>query len=92
MPHLVVLQPAAEREYAHLEIRTRRIVLAALRHLEVDPHGVEIRTVRGRPGVQRARAGSYRILFRTDDATRTVTVGRIAPRDKAYRKLDRLNL
>ena len=84
------VRPAAERQFSRLSWRTQKEVLTALDELEADPRHPGIAAVRGKPGALRARVGDYRILFRIDDKRRVVSVGRIALRDRVYKRLSDL--
>ena len=88
MKYCLDVRPAAERQFNRLSWRTQKTVLAALDELEADPRHPGIAAVRGKPGALRARAGGYRILFRIDDRRRVVAVGRIALRDRVYKRLN----
>lgn len=85
MSYVVVLQPAAQRQYARLTPAMKASMLRTLRSLEEDPRRRGIRPVLAMPGSMRARAGDYRVVFEIDDARRLVLVTRIARRDKVYK-------
>jgi len=87
MSHRVELRPAADREFARLSPELKATVLALLRDLGVEPRRRGVAAVKGKPGVLRARVGDHRILFKIDDRRHVVSVGRIALRDRVYRRL-----
>jgi mRNA interferase RelE/StbE len=64
--------------------RTR--IAAKIAAVANDPHGPQpqVKSLAGR-GDFRLRVGDWRILYRLDDATRTMTVLDILKRDEAYR-------
>ncbi len=87
MKYRLDVRPAADRQFSRLTWKVQKAVLAALDELEAEPRHPGIAAVRGKPGALRARAGDYRILFRIDDQRRVVSVGRIALRDRVYKRL-----
>ena len=90
MSYRIDLRSIAERELARLPPREQRGVRAALRELEAEPRHHGVAPVRGRRGVLRARSGDYRVLFKVDDVRRVVVVGRVALRDRVYKRLSDL--
>ena len=92
MAHVVELTPRAEREYARLHLPVKTAILRVMRRLEAEPRFAGTDRVVGLPGARRARVGGYRIIFTIDDRRRVVRVLRIAPRDKAYKRLRSLRL
>jgi mRNA interferase RelE/StbE len=64
-----------------------RRVDAKLRALATNPRPRGVKKLRGRQGEGwRVRVGNYRILYTIDDAARVVSVYRIVPRARAYRR------
>ena len=85
MAYTVLLLPAAEREWRKLprEIRTR--VNRALLALEDTPRPRGVTKLSGSSDRWRIRVGDYRVIYRTDDAAREVTILHIAHRRQVYR-------
>ena len=87
MIYLVRLESVAERELKRLPNDILRRVDEALRSLADNPRPRGVKKLRGREGQGwRVRVGIYRILYSIDDSARVVTVYRIAPRARAYRR------
>ena len=83
---LVVARPAAR---AFSEVLPENVAAAVLDlitgALIENPHRVGRELRRELAGIFSARRGTYRILYRIDDLTRTVTVLRIDHRSDVYR-------
>lgn len=85
---LVVARPAARAISDVLPESVAAAVLDFLTGALIDnPHRVGRELRRELAGIYSARRGTYRILYRIDDATRTVTVLRIDHRSDVYRSL-----
>jgi mRNA interferase RelE/StbE len=90
MAYRIDLRPAADRQYQRLPVDAEHAVRRALIKLGDDPRHRGIAAVRHWPGIYRARAGDYRILFKIDDRKRVVVVGRVALRGVVYKRMSRL--
>ena len=87
MSYEVRLESRAERELNALPNDVLRRVDAKLRDLATNPRPSGVKKLRGREGEGwRVRVGGYRILYTVDDAARVVSIYRIAPRARAYRR------
>lgn len=85
---LVVARPAARAISDVLPESVAAAVLDFITGTLIDnPHRVGRELRRELAGIYSARRGTYRILYRIDDATRTVTVLRIDHRSDVYRSL-----
>jgi mRNA interferase RelE/StbE len=85
---LVVARPAARAISDVLPESVAAAVLDFLTGALIDnPHRVGRELRRELAGIHSARRGTYRILYRIDDETRTVTVLRIDHRSDVYRSL-----
>lgn len=83
---LVVARPAARTISERLPEAVATAVLDFITGALVEnPHRVGRELRRELAGIHTARRGTYRILYRVDDATRTVTVLRIDQRSDVYR-------
>jgi mRNA interferase RelE/StbE len=83
--YTVLFLPTAEREWRKLPPEVRRRIAVLLLALEDEPRPDGVAKLRGTADRWRVRSGDYRVIFRVDDTTRTVTVLRIAHRREAYR-------
>lgn len=63
---------------------TRERIAKAVEQMAIDPFAGDVRPLKGEPDAYRRRVGDWRILFRVDPATRTVTVYRVGPRGDVY--------
>ena len=86
MAYIVELKREAERQVMRLPTDVRVAVDTALLRLGADPRPPGVRRVRRIPRGLRVRVGDYRIVYAVDDARRVVTVGRVALRDKVYKR------
>ncbi len=81
------ITPTARRQLA--EHLPESIAFAAFKFISgplvENPHRVGKQLMAPMDDRWSARRGTYRILFRIDEASRTVTVVAIAPRSDAYR-------
>ncbi len=85
---LVVARPAARAISDVLPESVAAAVLDFLTGALIDnPHRVGRELRRELAGIYSARRGTYRILYRIDDETRTVTVLHIDHRSDVYRSL-----
>ncbi len=82
---LVVTRPAARMISDGLSESVAAAVLAFITGVLIEnPHRVGRELRRELSGTYSARRGTYRILFRIDDTTRTITVLRIDHRSDIY--------
>ena len=85
---LVVARPAAR---SISEVRPENVATAVIDFitgtLVQNPRRVGRELRRELAGIFSARRGTYRILYRIDEATRTVTVLRVDHRSNVYRTL-----
>jgi mRNA interferase RelE/StbE len=79
------LVPSALHELEKVAPDARRRVVRAIDRLAKEPRPPGARALRGDKSGLRIRVGSYRILYEVDDDLLLVTIGRVAPRGKAYR-------
>jgi mRNA interferase RelE/StbE len=83
---LVVARPAARSISDVLPANVAAAVLDFVTGALIEnPHRVGRELRRELAGISSARRGTYRILYRIDDVTRTVTVLRIDHRGDVYR-------
>ncbi|MGQ0623553.1 MAG: type II toxin-antitoxin system RelE family toxin [Sporichthyaceae bacterium] len=84
---LLVTRPAARSLAEDLPESVATAVLAFLTgDLLLAPHRVGKALHRELAGRHAARRGDYRVIYRTDDAARTVTVLAVEHRRDAYRR------
>jgi mRNA interferase RelE/StbE len=79
-----------KRQVARLPRQVQVELGGLVEKLMAEPRFRGIKPVTGRPGVLRARVGDYRVLFKIDETRRVVIVGRVAPRDRVYKRLSDL--
>ena len=81
----VILTPTAERELRGLPDDVERRIVRRLRALRADPRPPGCLKLSGAEGLWRVRVGSYRVVYRIEDAVLLVLVIRIAHRRDVYR-------
>jgi mRNA interferase RelE/StbE len=86
----VEFRPVAKRQAARLPRQVQVELSRLVERLVAEPRFRGVKPVTGRPGVLRARVGDYRVLFKIDDARHMVVIGRIALRDRVYKRLSDL--
>lgn len=84
MTHQLLILPRAVRQIAKLPRETDERLREAIRRLAVEPRPDGCRKLRGREGYC-LRVGDYRVVYRVDDAARTVTVVAVGHRRDVYR-------
>lgn len=84
----LVISPTARRQLA--EVLPEAVAFAAHEFIAGplldNPHRVGERLEAPLGDRHSARRGTYRVIYRIDEAARTVTVVAIAPRSDAYRR------
>jgi len=83
LSYTVYLSSRAERDRRKLPEDIRQRIDTALLELERDPRPPNCVKLKG-IDEWRIRVGDYRIRYRIDDKTRTVTITRIAHRREVY--------
>jgi mRNA interferase RelE/StbE len=83
--YAVTFARSARKELANLPIDTGRRVLERVRALIDEPRPTGCRKIRGTEGAWRLRVGDYRVIYRVDDAARTVDVVAVRHRRDVYR-------
>lgn len=84
MSYRLFVLSRAEKQLAKLPRETIERLGEVIRGLAAEPRPSGCRKLRGRRGY-RLRAGSFRVVYEIDDATRTVTVLDIGHRREVYR-------
>ena len=80
----VKLAPSAARELKVLQDALLKRVLSILRDLRAMPRPRGCKKLVGGESDYRVRVGEYRVIYRVNDVTKTVTVWRIRHRSEAY--------
>jgi mRNA-degrading endonuclease RelE of RelBE toxin-antitoxin system len=76
----------ADKDPGRLDGKLRQRVLDALQRLATDPDaGIGLRKLSGR-AEHRLRVGERRVILELDHASRKITVNRVLPRGRAYRR------
>lgn len=82
----VTFSSRAERELGRLDPPIRSRVIEAIKGLRFEPPIGDIKRLVGvTPPEWRLRVGGWRVRFRQNPATRTIEIGRVQPRGRAYR-------
>jgi mRNA interferase RelE/StbE len=83
--HSIVYSRDALKSLARMPASVTRLVREKLRALAADPHGPQpqAKRLKGSP-LFRLRVGDWRVLYRVDEATRTIAVVDVRPRGGAY--------
>jgi mRNA interferase RelE/StbE len=76
--------PRAQKELAALPAQQLEIAESRIESLRNNPRPPGCKKLSGREG-WRIRFGDYRILYRIDDATRTVAITNVGNRSEIYR-------
>lgn len=84
----VILSKEAARVFTSTTADMRRRLTACFDELEINPlRGKHVKKLTGKlKGRYRYRVGSWRVIFRVEEATRIVAVSAILPRGSAYKK------
>lgn len=83
MAYTVQIGTAARKALQSLEGPIQQRVREAIRALAIDPRARGTKKLKGRPE-HRVRVGDWRVVFLIDDASKLVTITRIAGRDHVY--------
>jgi mRNA interferase RelE/StbE len=75
---------SAAKEFRNLEDKIKRRVVVAIDELIDNPRPKGVRKLRGHKNLYRIRVGSYRVVYKLDDAARLIRVTRIRHRDEVY--------
>jgi mRNA interferase RelE/StbE len=84
MSYRILLRPKASSQLTSLPSEIYSRVKQAIVGLASDPRPLGSRKLRSREG-WRLRIGDYRVLYRVEDAERTVTILYVAHRREVYR-------
>ena len=84
MSYSLFILPRAQKELAALPAQQLEIAESRIESLRNNPRPPGCKKLAGREG-WRIRFGDYRILYRIDDATRTVTITNVGNRREIYR-------
>ena len=80
----ILLTGSAERHLDKLEATVFRRIDSAILALANDPRPSGCKKLRGQAGIWRIRIGTYRVLYKVDDAQNQVTVVGVLHRREAY--------
>jgi len=81
----IEVERRAERDLERLDPPVRGRVLDAIARLAIDPANAQIRKLQGRPE-SRLRIGDWRVIFDLDAERQSISIKRVLPRGRAYRK------
>jgi mRNA interferase RelE/StbE len=82
--YAVIVSDRAAREIDDLPARVAGRIYAKLEALAADPRPHGVKKLRGTKSSWRIRVGEYRVLYEIDDRRRTVDIGAVRHRSKAY--------
>jgi mRNA interferase RelE/StbE len=85
MAYRIFLRPAAVRDLNSLQGDVRERIEQAIDRLAENPRPHGSKKLVGFENEWRLRVGEYRVLYVIDDATKRVTIARVAHRREAYR-------
>mgnify|MGYP006297717711 FL=1 len=80
----IFIKRSAAKEIESIPIRYRRKIVSRIQDLSNDPRPNGVKQLSGEEKY-RIRQGEYRILYKIDDATITVTVVKVGNRKEVYR-------
>ena len=83
-PYQLIIQPTAERNIRSLPKDDIRRITHRIQLLPATPRPPGCKKL-GEPDIYRVRQGDYRILYRVDDETRSVTILKVGHRREVYR-------
>ena len=84
MNYRVLLQRSAQKSLEKIPSETRHRIYASLKGLSENPRPPGCKKLRD-SRYWRIRVGDYRAIYEIEEATRTVTVLRVAHRGEVYR-------
>jgi mRNA interferase RelE/StbE len=88
VPYELHLTKAAEKDMLGLPPKLRRRIDAEILSLADQPRPDGVVKLKGTRGdLWRVRVGSFRVIYRVDDAEGVVEIGRILDRKEAYRAI-----
>jgi mRNA interferase RelE/StbE len=82
----IVFGHRASKGFQGLPPQVQKRLVPRIDALSIDPRPSGCEKLTGEKGAFRIRVGDYRIVYRVDDVTRTVSVDRIAHRKDVYRR------
>lgn len=85
MAYRIFLRPAAVHDLDSLQSNLRERTEQAIGRLAENPRPHGSKKLVGFENEWRLRVGEYRVLYVIDDATKRVTIARVAHRREAYR-------
>ena len=84
MSYSLFILPRAQRELAALPAQQLEVAESKIESLRENPRPAGCKKLADRRG-WRIRFGDYRILYRIDDANRTITITNVGNRREIYR-------
>ncbi len=83
----IVLSRQAARYLGRLDRTSQQRVVDRLEQLAEKPMGPFTKPLTNAEGLRSSRIGTWRIVYRVDEASHEVLVSDIAPRGEVYRRL-----
>ena len=85
MPYIVEILRTAVRSLEHIQQADRKRIAAKIDTLADDPRPPGVKKLEAADDLYRVRVGDFRVIYRIDDARKTITVAVIRRRADAYR-------
>lgn len=85
MAYTVGFRPSALKALAALEKRDQRRIGAAIEFLTINPKPANAKKLVGELDLWRIRVGSYRVIYKIEDAKLLILVVKIGHRKDVYR-------
>ncbi|MBE9062354.1 type II toxin-antitoxin system RelE/ParE family toxin [cf. Phormidesmis sp. LEGE 11477] len=84
MSYRILFEPAAERQLKKLPLSVQKSLRPTIDNLSTNPRPSGCRKLKGRKDQYRIRSGSYRVIYRIQDAALIVSVVSLGHRKDAY--------
>ena len=84
----IEVKRAARQRITHMPRAKTKAIFRAVRAIAADPFArrATVDTMSGTHGFFRLRAGQWRVIYRVDQAARTLTIYRIETRGQVYKR------
>lgn len=85
MSYRIEFTPAAARTFRKLDHQAQARLQGPIDELATDPRPASARTLKGSEGLLRLRVGSFRVIYRIEEARLLVVVVTLGHRREVYR-------
>lgn len=83
----ITMAPSAKRDLKAIPLADLQRIRARLSDLAIDPLSGDVKKLAVGSGLRRLRVGRWRVIFRFEEASRTIQILHVLPRGSAYRDL-----